>query len=91
MMTSEQYCPICGAAVTPVMRYPRYVCAACAPKAKSVDGRPLRFFNLSFSGGYGAEYADTNEPYDSSICYIDGIQCIAGEAHMGGIVIQPAE
>ncbi|CAG1772988.1 hypothetical protein BAC2_03363 [uncultured bacterium] len=91
MTTTEQFCPICGSAVPPSARYPRYVCARCAAKACSVDGRPLRFFNLSFSGGLGAKYADTDEPYDNSICYIDGIQCLAGEAHMGGIVIQPVQ
>ena len=89
MTTSEQFCPICGAAVTPLARYPRYVCAVCDAKTCSVDGRPLRFFNLSFSGGFGAEYADTDEPYESSICYIDGVKCLADEARFGGSVIQP--
>lgn len=72
----------------PMARYPRYVCATCAAKARSADGRPLRFFNLSLSGGFGAEYADTDEPYDGSICYIDGVKCLADEARFGGIVIQ---
>jgi hypothetical protein len=66
------------------------VCAACYAKARSIDERPLRFFNLSWSGGFRAEYADTGEPYETAVCYIDGLKCIAGEAHMGGIVIQPA-
>jgi hypothetical protein len=89
MTTTEQFCPICGTAVTPLARYPRYVCASCDAKACSAEGRPLRFFNLSMSGGFGAEYADTDEPYDSSICYIDGVKCHANEARFGGIVIQP--
>jgi hypothetical protein len=54
------------------------------------DGRPLRFFNLSLSGGFGAEYADNGEPYDSSICFIDDVKCFADEARFGGIVIQVA-
>ena len=87
-MLEGQYCPICSVPVVPVARYPRYVCAVCAAKAVDGDGRPLRFFNLSLSGGYGAEYADSSEPYNSHVCYIDGVECVADEAHMGGIVIQ---
>jgi hypothetical protein len=89
-MSDEQFCPICGVSVALLPRYPRYVCAACAAKAVSLDGRPLRFFNLSLSGGYGAAYADTGEPYDSSICYIDDVKCFADEARFGGMVIQAA-
>jgi hypothetical protein len=61
----------------------------CASRAKSKDGRLLRFGNESFSGGYVAWYADTKEPYPSHECYVDGILCHADEHHMGGIVIQP--
>jgi hypothetical protein len=89
MTTTEQFCPICSTAVAPMARYPRYVCASCEMKACAADGRSLRFFNLSLSGGCGAEYADTGESYGSSICYIDGVQCRADEARFGGIVIQP--
>jgi hypothetical protein len=53
------------------------------------DGQPLRFFNLSWSSGFGAEFADTAEPYESAICYIDGVKSLADEARFGGIVIQP--
>jgi hypothetical protein len=38
-----------------------------------------------------AWYADTEEPYPSHECYIDGIHCYADEAHMGGIVIRVVE
>ncbi|NTU61969.1 MAG: hypothetical protein HGB05_00885 [Chloroflexi bacterium] len=87
-MSDAQFCPICGAPVAPMARYPRYECATCAAKAVAPVGRPLRFFNVSLSGGFGAEYADTGEPYDSSICYIDGVKCMVDEARFGGIVIQ---
>jgi hypothetical protein len=90
MMSDDQVCPVCGVPVTPMPRYPRYVCATCAAKAVTSDGRPLRFFNLSLSGGFGAEYADSGEPYDGSTCYIDGVKCFADEARFGGIVIQAA-
>ncbi len=89
MVSDDQLCPICGVPVVPLARYPHYVCETCAVKAVAPDGRPLRFFNLSLSGGFGAEYADTDEPYDSAICYIAGVKCFANEARFGGIVIQP--
>ena len=90
-MSDAQFCPICGAPVAPMARYPRYVCAACAAKAAAADARPLHFFNVSLSGGFGAEYAEAGEPYDSSICYIDGVKCMADEARFGGIVIQASK
>lgn len=81
-------CPICGAELPPVPRYPRYVCGACASRAASAEGRPLVFGNVGFSGGYVAEYVDTGAPYDSHACWIDGIRCHADEARFGGIVIE---
>ena len=86
-----QYCPICCISVQPSERYPHCLCEECAARAVDVTGRALAFFNLSFSGGYGAQFADTKEAYDSHICYIDGVKCYADEAHFGGIVIQPVE
>ena len=54
-MSDAQFCPICGAPVAPMARYPRYECATCAAKAVAPVGRPLSFFNVSLSGGFGAE------------------------------------
>jgi len=90
MMSEDQLCPICGVSVVPMARYPHYVCATCAAKAVAPDGQSLRFFNLSLSSGFGAEYADTGEPYDNSICFIDGLKCFAAEARFGGSVIRMA-
>lgn len=81
-------CPICGVPLEPVARYPRYVCNDCADKAASADGRPLKFFNLGLSGGYGAIYADDQTRYNSHDCFIDGQSCRADEARFGGIVIE---
>ena len=85
---ASQHCPICRVGVTPNPRYPSYLCRACASKAQSRDGRPLAFFNLSLSGGYGARYADTDDGYPSHQCWVDGIECRANEARFGGIVIE---
>lgn len=81
-------CPICRVELRPVPRYPRYVCPACFARAASADGRTLAFSNIGLSGGYAARYDDTGAPYDSHVCWIDGIRCHADEARFGGIVIE---
>lgn len=85
---SEQYCPMCGASVVPNVRYRNYICFECCEKAVDENGRKLGFGNQSLSGGFVAWYADTKETRDTHVCYIDGIECWADEAHMGGIVIR---
>ena len=81
------HCPICGKPGEPSPRYPRYICVECAGRSKDANGRLLSFTNVSISGGYDAYYRDTKAPYDSHICYVDGVKCWADEAHMGGIVV----
>ena len=73
----------------PVLRYPNHVCHACALRAVASDGRPVRFTNVSISGGIAGMHSDTCEPYDSTRCWIDGVECEAREAKFGGIVIRP--
>lgn len=85
---SEQTCPLCGVPVEPNVRYQNYICFECCSKAVDDNGRKLGFGNESFSGGFVAWYADTDESRESHICYIDGIECWADEAHMGGVVIR---
>ncbi|MBC8078543.1 MAG: hypothetical protein H7Y32_20865 [Chloroflexales bacterium] len=87
-MPAEQHCPICGVRVAVSERYPRYICAACAQRAQSADGRALRFWNVDMSGGFSGTYADTGEPYAGHACFVDGVPCHADEARFGGIVIQ---
>jgi predicted amidophosphoribosyltransferase len=89
MPQNHQRCPICQKPVHPSERYPRYLCSECTARAKSLDGRLLKFFNESFSGGFIAQYAVTGESYPSHECYVDGIPCHADEHYFGGIVIQP--
>lgn len=91
MTDPAQHCPICRRAVAPYPRYPRYLCPGCATRAVSEDGRPLTFFNLGMSGGYGACYTDTQEPYETHRCFVDGVECHADEARFGGIVIETAD
>ena len=86
-MNDEYHCPICGKPGERSPRYPRYICVECGNRATDKDGRPVWFTNVSVSGGYEAYYRDSNEPYGSHICYVDGKICWADEAHMGGIVV----
>lgn len=81
-------CPICGDALEPMLRYPRYVCEPCAARAADPNGRALAFGNVGLSGGFVACYIDTGEPYDSHACWIDRIPCHADEHRFGGIVIE---
>ena len=53
-----------------------------------MHGRPLEFFNLGLSGGYGARYDDNQTSYNSHDSFIDGQACRADEARFGGIVIE---
>ena len=91
MPEESQACPICGAQLRRNARYPRYLCGDCASRVTASDGRPLRFSNLDFGGGYAAHYAATGEAYPSHECFVDGIRCRADEARFGGIVIERAD
>ena len=86
---SEQQCPICGDAVKPFERYPRYLCRKCAGRVTDKDGRLVVFNNID-PMGYGCEekYIDTEETYPSTVCYAGVYECWAEEARFGGIVIQ---
>lgn len=86
-----QTCPICRTEVTPSARYPRYLCRDCMGRATAPDGGRLEFFNASMSGGYTARFVATGADYPSHDCLVDGVQCRADEAHMGGIVLQPVD
>ncbi len=92
MSETQQLCPICQTAVRFSERYPCYLCEDCASRAKSKDGRSLRFSNIDLTGGFIAQYADTGEAYPlTHECYVDGIQCYANEHRFGGIVIRPVQ
>lgn len=84
-----QNCPICGNEVSYSERYPKYVCRSCQERLADSSGRLVYYVNTHIMG-YGCKgyYRDSNlEPYDSNICYVDGVKCIAKEAHLGGIVV----
>ena len=87
----NQECPICHCILREHPRYKRYLCPECASEAESEDGRPLCFANFTESGGYKAWYADTEEPYESNLCFVRGVRCWAEDAKFGGIAISALE
>jgi len=88
-------CPHCGRpSEYQSARYPAALCHACCLQATDLSGRPIRLANASLSGGFEALHRD-----DDSRCeqvtndgrvLIGGVEYRAGEAHMGGCVVQPA-
>jgi hypothetical protein len=87
-------CPHCGKpSEYQNVRYPRALCHACDLRATDLRARPVDLANESTSGGFVAIHRD-----DESRCeqvtsdgrvLIDGVEYLAGEAHMGGCVVQP--
>ncbi len=59
-------CSICASPLQPMFRYPHCVCETCASRAASADGRPLAPGNVSLSGGFIAQCADTGGAYEST-------------------------
>lgn len=86
-------CPVCGAEQPAVPRYPDYLCRGCVSRAATREGRTLRLYNTSLTGGFVAKYADDDELAEEEsvthIVYVDGVRCWADEARFGGIVVQP--
>ena len=86
----QQRCPICHKQVLPVSRYPKYICQDCEGKITDEAGNPVHYHNTSLLGsGIQGIYRDTEEIYDSKICYIADVKCKAIEARFGGIVTNP--
>lgn len=88
-MNQIHECPICGASLPGIERYPRYICSKCVTESVDESGRLLDFDNISLSGGFKSTYRDTGEVRDSHTCFIRGIECYADEAKFGGIVVEP--
>lgn len=89
MEKPKQYCHVCQQEVDYSSRSPRYVCHDCREHMTDEEGRPVDFFNVAMFGhGCQGAYKDTGDPYTSTICYIQGIPCVAAEHHFGGIVVE---
>jgi hypothetical protein len=84
----SQKCPICSIEVNENPRFPRYICNNCESKATDVKGKRVSFGNVDFAGGVDGGYVETNEPYNSDICFVDGKICRVNEGRFGGIYIE---
>jgi hypothetical protein len=62
-------------------------------RATDLAGRPVGLTNESMSGGFIAFHHDDESRCEQVIgdgrVLIDGVEYRAGEAHMGGCVVQP--
>jgi hypothetical protein len=87
-------CPHCdGPSEYQNPRYPQALCHACDERVTDLTGRPLRLGNESASGGFVALHRDDDSRCEQAIAdgrvLVDGVEFRAGEAHMGGCVVQP--
>lgn len=86
-------CPHCGGlSEYQNVRYPRALCHACDLRATDLTRRPVRLTNESVSGGFIAVHDDESrceQVTGDGRVLIDGVEYRAGEAHMGGCVVQP--
>lgn len=94
LSAAEGTCPHCGGpAEYQNVRYPRALCHACDLRATDLTGRPVGLTNESLSGGFIAFHHDDETRCEQVTAdgrvLIDGIEYRAGEAHMGGCVVQP--
>jgi hypothetical protein len=81
-------CPLCNATVQFWERYPNAICQQCSSKTTDIGGDSVSYENESLSGGCEGFYTETEKPYLSEFCYVNGHKCIADEHRFGGIVIQ---
>ena len=87
-------CPHCGnPSEYQNVRYLQALCHACGMRATDLEGRPIGMGNESVSGGFVVWHRDDESPCEQVMAdgrvLIDGKEYRAGEAHMGGCVIQP--
>ena len=87
-------CPHCGGpSEYQNARYPRALCRACCLRTTDLEGRPVSLGNESMSGGFVAVHRDDDSPCEQVTrdgrALVDGVEYRAGEAHMGGCVVQP--
>lgn len=89
-MDTEQLCPNCGKVLSLNTRYPGYLCESCVTQLHDGNNNLVVFINEDI-GGYGVIgfYQKQHCPYHTNKCFIDGIECRAHAAYMGGIVVQP--
>lgn len=82
-------CPLCGQPVPFRARYARSICVACLQLAVDSEGRPLRFANISLSGGLQVDDGTGWREIMTAAAWVNGVPCRIQEARFGGVVGQP--
>ena len=81
-------CPICFKKMTFFERYPNKVCPECSEKTLTEDGIKIDFCNIDIGGGFKSIIrSNPIKEGNEHTCYINGLECYADEARLGGIVV----
>ena len=89
-MSATKLCPLCSVETPYSERYPNRICNAHYEECYDAQGNAVRYENEDEFGGFVSFHTLENKivKRNDGICFIRGIKCSAGEARMGGIVIQ---
>lgn len=87
---AQKLCPICMKSMPVSERYPNSICNAHYAECRDSEGNAVTYENEDFSGGFVSYHYSNNTIVrrNDGTCFIRGQRCFAGEARMGGIVIQ---
>jgi hypothetical protein len=89
----KKECPICKTPMPLSERYPLTICNAHYGECHDIQGNVVTYENEDLEGGF-VSYHTIGEKIikrNDGTCFVRGIKCVAGEARMGGIVIQVAQ
>ena len=86
----QKPCPICNQPMPFSERYPLAICKAHYGECRDLQGNAVTYENEDFSGGFVSYHTieGTIVRQNDGSCMVQGHRCIAGEARMGGVVIQ---
>ena len=89
-MSATKLCPICNQQMPYSERYPNSICGTHYNECTDGSGNHVTFENQDEFGGFVSYHTVENTIVrrNDGTCFVRGIKCSAGEARMGGIVIQ---
>lgn len=86
----SKLCPICNELMAISDRYPNSICKKHYGECLDKNGNTVTYENTCIGGGFASYHTigHTIVKGDDGICFVRDRKCTAGEAHLGGIVIQ---
>lgn len=89
-MSATKLCPICNQQMPYSERYPNSICGTHYNECTDGSGNHVTFENEDEFGGFVSYHTVENTIVrrNDGTCFVRGFTCSAGEARMGGIVIQ---